>query len=298
LQMLLDRGEQLDWFSSGEIIVETVVSACALYLFIIHILTAKKPFIALSLFKDRNFATGLIFIFILGLMLLATMALITPFVQNLMGYPVVTAGLVLSPRGLGTMAAMMAVGQLISRVDPRWLISIGLCFTAWSLWVMSDYTYDVSMSSLIWTGVIQGLGLGFIFVPLSTISFSTLQPELRTQGTALFSLIRNVGSSIGISVVIFLLARNTQINHSEISEHITAYNSNLQWPKVKQAWNLSNAHGRDIVNTEVTKQASTIAYADDFWLMTLVSLAALPLVLILQRPQRKAAAPAASAAMD
>jgi len=298
LQMMLDRGEQLDWFSSGEIIMEGVISMTALYLFIVHMLTAPRPFISLALFRDRNFATGLLFIFILGLLLLATMALITPFVQNLMGFPVVTAGLVLSPRGLGTMAAMMAVGQLIGRVDPRWLISVGLGFTAWSLYAMSSYTADVSMQSLVWTGVIQGLGLGFIFVPLSTISFATLPPELRTQGTALFSLIRNVGSSIGISVVIFLLARNTQINHAELSESVNAFNPNLHLPKVAQLWDTASQGGRDLLNNEVTRQASTISYANDFYLMTIITLAALPLVLILRRPQSRAKPAAAAAHMD
>jgi DHA2 family multidrug resistance protein len=292
LQMALDRGEQLDWFSSGEIVIESGICLTALAMFLVHFVTAERPFISPELFKDRNFNAGLVFIFILGLLLLATMALITPFLQNLMGYPVVTAGLVLSPRGLGTMAAMMVVGRLISRVDPRWLITAGLLFTAWSLWMMSRFTSEVSISVLVWSGVIQGVGLGFIFVPLSTIAFATLPAPLRTQGTALFSLVRNAGSSIGISIVIFLLTRTTQVAHAGLAEGFTAFNANLHRPDGR-LWDPATHAGRLMADAEISRQATTIAYIDDFWLMMLVSFAALPLVVILRRPAAKPKAPAA-----
>ena len=293
LQMALDRGEQLDWFSSGEIVVESGLCLTALAMFLVHFATAPRPFISPELFKDRNFNAGLVFIFVLGLLLLATMALITPFLQNLMGYPVVTAGLVLSPRGLGTMAAMMVVGRLIARVDPRWLITAGLLFTAWSLWMMSRFTAEVSIDVLIWSGVIQGVGLGFIFVPLSTIAFATLPAPLRTQGTALFSLVRNAGSSIGISIVIFLLTRTSAVAHAGLAEAFTAFGANLHRPGARLL-DPATPMGRLLADAEITRQATTIAYVDDFWLMTLVSLAALPLVAILRRPAARPQAPAAA----
>ncbi len=298
LQMFLDRGQQLDWFESGEIVVEAGICATALCLFVVHFVTAERPFIAPALFKDRNFITGLVFIFVLGVLLLATLALITPFLQNLMGYPVVTAGLVMSPRGLGTMAAMMIVGRLINRVDPRWLIVAGLAFTAVSLGQMSGFTADVSISAIVVSGVLQGIGLGFIFVPLSTIAFATLPPQLRTQGTALFSLVRNAGSSIGISLVIFLLARNTQVSHAELSEHLNLFNANLRWPGAAP-WDPTTLSGRVLADSAIDAQATTIAYIDDFWMMTLVSIGALPLVAMLRRPVFQAKATKAEpAAMD
>ena len=156
------------------------------------------------------FTIGLCFIFVVGIILLASLALITPYLQNLMGYPVITAGMVLAPRGIGTMVAMLIVGRLINRVDPRALLLLGLLMTAEVLWEMTAFTPDVSQWTLVRTGVLQGMGLGFMFVPLSTITFATLPGTLRTQGTALYSLMRNIGSSIGISLVIFLLTRNTQ----------------------------------------------------------------------------------------
>jgi DHA2 family multidrug resistance protein len=287
-QMMLDRGEQLDWFSSTEIVIEAVVAGLAFYLFLVQTFTAKAPFIDPHIFKDRNFTIGLCFIFVVGIILLASLALITPYLQNLMGYPVLTAGLVLAPRGMGTMVAMMVVGRIINRVDARVLLAAGLLLTAEVLWEMTYFTPDVSQWTLIRTGVLQGMGLGFMFVPLSTITFSTLSGVFRTQGTALYSLMRNIGSSIGISLVIFLLTRNTQIVHSELVGHITPFNDALGALGPAQFWNRATTVGLAALDAEVTKQASVVAYADDFKLMMLVALVALPLIFLLKRARAHA----------
>jgi DHA2 family multidrug resistance protein len=202
-----------------------------------------------------------------------------------MGYPVLTAGLVLAPRGMGTMVAMMIVGRIINRVDARVLLGAGLLLTAEVLWEMTYFTPDVSQWTLVRTGVLQGMGLGFMFVPLSTITFSTLPAMFRTQGTALYSLMRNIGSSIGISLVIFLLTRNTQIVHSELVGHVTPFNAALSALALgpAQIWNRATTVGLAALNAEVTKQASIVAYADDFKLMMLVALVALPLIFLLRR---------------
>jgi DHA2 family multidrug resistance protein len=286
LQMMLDRGEQLDWFSSPEVIFEGVAAGLGFYLFIVQTVTAKNPFIDPRAFKDRNFTAGLVLIFVVGVILLATMALLTPYLQNLMGYPVLAAGLVMSPRGIGTMVAMMVVGRIISKVDPRLLIGLGLALTALSLWEMTGFTPDVSRFTLIRTGVIQGMGLGFTFVPLSTIAFATLEPHLRTQGTALFSLMRNIGSSIGISVVVFLLNRNTQIMHASMTESVTPFSDLARQPQIASHWNLSSLQGLAALNGEITRQAQIIAFNNDFLLMTWVTLAAMPLLLLLRKPKR------------
>jgi MFS transporter, DHA2 family, multidrug resistance protein len=290
LQMMLDRGEQLDWFSSTEIVIEAALMALGFYLFLVQTFTAERPFINPRIFRDRNFAVGLMFIFIIGIILLATLALLTPYLQNLMGYPVLTAGLILAPRGMGTMLAMMICGRLINRVDPRLLLVVGFLLTAAVLWEMTGFTPDVSQWTLIRTGVLQGMGLGFMFVPLSTITFATLTPEFRTQGTALYSLFRNIGSSIGISFVTFLLVRNTQIVHASLAEHVTPFNDALKQPAVAQIWNLATTAGRAALNGEITRQATIIAYADDFKLMMIVALAALPLVFLLRKAQQQGSA--------
>jgi DHA2 family multidrug resistance protein len=290
LQMMLDRGEQLDWFSSTEIVLEAALSGLSLYLFLVHTATRERPFIDPKMFKDRNFTIGLIFIFMVGIILLATLALLTPYLQNLMGYPVITAGMVLAPRGIGTMIAMMIVGRVINKVDPRALIIFGLLLTSFALYEMTGFTPDVSQGILVRTGIIQGFGLGFIFVPLSTITFATLAPELRTQGTALFSLVRNIGSSIGISLVIFLLGRNTQVMHAELVQYISPFNSALDHGGASRIWNLATAAGRSTLNAEITRQATIIAFNDDFKLMMIVALAALPLVLLLRRAKSQGSA--------
>jgi DHA2 family multidrug resistance protein len=282
LQMMLDRGEQLDWFSSTEILVEAALMTLGFYIFLVQTFTAKEPFLDPRIFRDRNFAVGVLLIFLVGIVLLASLALLTPYLQQLMGYPVLTAGMILAPRGMGTMAAMMICGRLINRVDARLLLAIGFLLSAEVSWEMSGFTPDVSQWTLIRTGVLQGAGLGFMFVPLSTITFATLAPEYRTQGTALYSLFRNIGASIGISVVVFMLTRNTQIMHAALAEHVTPFNEALRHPGVAQIWNLGTAAGRAALNAEVTRQATIIAYADDFTLMMVISLAALPLVLLLR----------------
>jgi MFS transporter, DHA2 family, multidrug resistance protein len=288
LQMMLDRGEQLDWFSSAEVQIEAALMVLGFYLFTVQTLTAEKPFIDPRILRDRNFAVGLMFIFVVGIILLATLALLTPYLQNLMGYPVLTAGLILAPRGMGTMAAMLVCGRLINRMDPRILLGLGFGLTAFVLWEMTGFTPDVSQWTLIRTGVMQGMGLGFMFVPLSTVTFATLTPEYRTQGTALYSLSRNIGSSIGISFVSFLLARNTQIAHADIAASVTPYNEAMKDPAVASIWNMATELGRMALNSEITRQATIIAYADDFKLMMIVALAALPLLLFLHKAEQPA----------
>jgi DHA2 family multidrug resistance protein len=298
LQMMLDRGELKDWFSSNEIVAEAIIAGLCFYMFLVHMLTHHHPFITPRLFKDRNLVTGLFFIFMVGIVLLATMALLPPFLQNLKGYPVITVGFVLAPRGIGTMIAMLFVGRLVGKVDTRLLILFGLLLTSYSLWQMAGFNLDTDQYTIVESGIIQGFGLGFIFVPLSTITFSTLDPRLRTEAAGLFSLLRNIGSSIGISVVTAMLSEYTQINHAALAEHVTPYNPMMQWPQLPSAWSLDTQSGIAALNGEVTRQASTIAYLNDFQFMMWVTLAAIPLLVLLRRPEgpRRGAAPSAAAA--
>jgi DHA2 family multidrug resistance protein len=298
LQMMLDRGESLDWFTSHEIIIEAILSGLFLYLFIAHMFTYDHPFLEPQLFKDRNFSVGLFFIFIVGVILLATMALLPPFLQNLMDYPVVDVGLLLAPRGVGTMIAMMMVGRLSGRVDSRYLIFLGLLLTSLSLWEMTNFNLNITGWDIVRTGITQGLGLGFIFVPLSTISFSTLGPHFRNEGTALFSLMRNIGSSIGISIVMTRLAENIQANHAVFSQYINPFNLPLRQAVETGALDLGTSHGLAAINAEVTRQAATLAYLQDFRFMMWITLAALPLVLLLKVANSKAPAGALQPAME
>ena len=288
LQLMLDRGNALDWFDSTEVVLEAATAALAFYMFMVHMFTAEKPFIEPGLFADRNFVAGVLLMFTVGVLLLATMALLPPFLQSLLGFPVITAGYVLAPRGIGTMAAMMVVGRLVGKVDTRLLVLGGLMLMAWSLREMTQWTTEVGTTEIIWTGIVQGVGLGFIFVPLSTIAFATLAARYRNEGTAMFSLIRNLGSSVGISLVMTVLGHEIQSSHAALSESISPFRDAFRGPGLPQLWSWSTELGRIALDAEVTRQAVTIAYLNDFRFMMYLSLLAVPLLLLLRTPRRAA----------
>jgi DHA2 family multidrug resistance protein len=277
LQLMLDRGESKDWFASPEIIVEAALSVLFIYMFIVHMFTARHPFLEPGLFRDRNFAIGLFLIFIISMILLSTITLLPPFMQKLMGYPVITTGYILAPRGIGTMGAMMLVGILTRTVDTRIMILTGIGLTVVSLWEMTGFNLDVSTWTLVHTGIVQGAGLGLIFVPLSTITFTTLHPHFRTEGAAMFSLMRNMGSSIGVSVMVTMLGHQTQANHMLLSEHVTPFN-----PALAQGLVPGTLPNLALLDNEVTRQAAVLAYLHDFQTMMIIMALAVPLILMLR----------------
>lgn len=280
-QMLLDRGELKDWFGSVEIQLEAVGAFVAAAFFCAHTATsAHDAFINIRIFRDRNFVTGVLVIFIAGLVLYATRALLPPMLQNLMDYPVTTTGLVLAPSGVGTMVAMLLAGRMLRILDIRLIMLVGFVLTIFSLWQMSHYGLVLSQSDIVWPGVIQGLGLGFIFVPLSTVTFSTLASALRADGTSVFSLSRNIGSSMGISIVQTLFTRNTQIAHAALTTHINIFN-----PLAAPLAALANPATLLALNAEITRQAQMIAYIDDFKFMMVLTILTTPLVFLI-RPLR------------
>jgi len=284
LQLMLDRGEQKDWFGSTEIIIYAVFCALGFYLFLVHTLTADKPLIAPRMFRDVNFSSSLLMIFAVGMLLLATAALLAPWLQTLGGYSVTEAGLLIAPRGAGTMIGVMLAGRLSNRVDPRFLMLVGILMIAASLWEMTGWTPDVDVWSFSRVSVIQGFGLGLVFTPLQVVAFATLPIEFRTDGTALFSLLRNVGSAIGISVTSVLLTQNTQIVHAQIAEQVTPFNRMLQTGGAYLVWNSTTSPGLAALNAEVTRQASIIAYIDDFKLLLWLCLPMALLLLFMRRP--------------
>jgi len=287
LQLMLDRGQTMDWFSSPEIIIEATMAGLGFYLFIVHMLTAtRKTFITPRIFKDRNLSAGLLVMFAVGLVLLAVSALLAPWLQDLANYPVETAGLAMAPRGFGTMAAMLVAGRLSNKVDGRLLMGFGIIILSWSLYRMTGWTPAVSDMTVITNTMLQGAGLGFVFVPLQVIAFATLEPALRTEGTALLSLLRNIGSAIGISVTTALVARNTQIEHSVLSGYITPLNRAFHG--AAEALMPTTAHGAQVLNGMLTHQAQIIAYNDDWKLMMLVSLPMLLLLLLMRGPKKGA----------
>jgi DHA2 family multidrug resistance protein len=286
LQMLLDRGELKDWFHSTEICVEAAVAGLALYLFVVHtITTSERSFLNRDLLRDPNFAAGLVVMFFVGVIMFATLALLPTMLQQLMHYPVATAGLVVAPRGVGTMVGMFLVGRIINLVDIRLIILSGLALTTLSLYQMSGFSLTMDMQPVVVSGLVQGFGLGFVFVPLSTISFATLPRSVLTQGTAVFSLMRNIGSSIGISILEALFVENTQAVHSRLVEHLHPDNPLAQAPYLLPVYSLTTTSGIAALNGEVTRQAQMVAYIDDFKLMMVIAFLSAPLLLLLRKSQ-------------
>jgi MFS transporter, DHA2 family, multidrug resistance protein len=295
LQMLLDRGELKDWFGATEICVEAAISGLALYLFIVHTATAtERSFLNRDLLKDTNCIIGTVMMFLIGIPLYGTMTLLPTMLQDLMNYPVMTTGLVTAPRGVGTMVAMFVVARLIGRVDTRLVIVTGLLVTAVALWEMTGFSLYMGTSPIIVTGVLQGFGLGFVFTPLSTVTFSTLPRQLLTQGTAIFSLMRNIGGSVGIAIVEALLTENTQIVHSRLIEHLRPDNP-LAQAQLAAPYSLTIPSGVAALNAMATRQAAMVAYIDNFKLMMIMVIAGLPLVLLLRKPRPAPLAAAAAA---
>ncbi len=283
LQILLDRGEQKDWFGSSEIVMEALVAGSAFYLFLVHTFTAEQPFVRPALFRDRNLVAGAIFSIVTFITLYASLALQPPYLQDLMNYPVFTAGLVMGPRGVGTMVGTLLVGRFVGKVDTRLLLAIGLGLTAWAFYIMTGWTPDVSEREIIVTGLLQGAGSGVLFVPLSAVTLSTLAPKDRPDGASVFSLSRSLGSSIGISAFTALLTTNTEVNHADISANVTAVNRAFQDPSIAQFLTPLTAAGRAALDALVTQQAQIIAYIDDYKVLLIATLALFGLLVIFKK---------------
>jgi DHA2 family multidrug resistance protein len=281
MQVALDRGEQLGWLESNEIIVEMIVSIAGFYYFFAHSFTTAKPFIQFAIFKDKNFVGGCVFMAVMGLVLFSTMALSSPYLQNVIGYPIITAGLLLATRGCGTFVAMMLVGRMMKYIEARTLIITGLSLMAGSLFYMTGWTDQTGVPEIIVLSIIQGFGLGLVFVPLSTVAFLTLPNHLRTDGTSMLTLLRNVASSIGISVVIAQLTEGSRRTYAILSEHINPFNHALQMPDVRSMIDLGSDAGRAMADAMVGMQSQIIAFSLDYQLVMIVTLCAIPLAIMI-----------------
>jgi MFS transporter, DHA2 family, multidrug resistance protein len=284
LQLMLDRGQSLDWFKSTEILIECGLAIASFYLFISHTLTTDRPFISPKLFKDRNLVGGLVLIAMLGIVLFSTFALLPPFLQRLQGYPVITAGLVMAPRGIGTMIAMQLSVRILHRFDARLPILCGMILLAYSLHWMSNFNADVGTQEVVLSGMLQGMGLGFIFVPLSAVTFSTLAPEYRGDGTSLYSLLRNIGSSVGIALAFAYQDYGTKMAHAVLAENITPFNPALI--EYVNSSNGLNAAGALLgVESELQRQSAVIGMLGDFHYMAIGVVCAIPFLLLLRPPK-------------
>jgi DHA2 family multidrug resistance protein len=281
LQIALDRGEQLGWTESNEIIAEFIVSIVGFYYFFAHSLTTAKPFIQFAIFKDKNFVGGCVFMAVMGLVLFSTMALSSPYLQNVIGYPIITAGLLLASRGCGTFVAMMLVGKMLRYIEARTLIVAGLGLTCLSLFYMTGWTDQTGVPEIVTLSIVQGFGFGLVFVPLSTVAFLTLPNYLRTDGTSMLTLMRNVASSIGISVVIAQLTEGSRRTYAILSQHVNPFNHAMQMPDVRSMIDMSTDKGRAMMDAMVSLQAQMIAFAQDYQMVMIFTLCAIPLAIMI-----------------
>ncbi len=287
LQMMLDRGQDQDWFTAREIVVEAVIAGLGLYLAVVHIVCARQPLIRPDLFKDINFTAGLVMMFAIGTLLVSSLALMTPWLQVMSQYPVATAGLVMAPRGLGNLCTIMLSGRLATRIDARYLVGTGLVLICLSFWRMTGWTPDVSSHDIIIAIIIQGAGLGLVFTPLQVLAFATLSPMLRTEGASLFSLLRNIGAAIGVSVTSAMLARNTQAMHEIIGASVTPFNRALN-AVIQSSGRLDPVtdRGAAVLDRMINQQAQIVAYANDYKLLILTTLPALLMLMLMRQPPR------------
>jgi DHA2 family multidrug resistance protein len=292
LQLMLDRGSVKDWFGATEIWIEATIAGLAFYLFLIHTATTSGPsFLNRELLKSSNFVAGTVMMFTVGLIMTGCLALLPTMLQHLMDYPAFTTGLVTAPRGFGVMIAMFVVGRIINRIDNRMIIFFGFVLTAVSMWQMTQFSLMMDPVPVVTSGFLQGLGLGCTFVPLNTLALSTLPRHILTQGTAIRSLMRNLGGSIGISVLVSNLASSTQLVHSRLVEHLRPDNPLIQAPFLPAPFNLHTPEGLALLNREVTRQAAMVAYTHDFQWMMAAALLSLPLLLLIRDPKRRPAPP-------
>jgi DHA2 family multidrug resistance protein len=283
-QLLMDRGQQQDWFQSREIWIEATISAVALYLFVVHVLTAEQPFIRLAIFKDRNFVISTMIGFFLGIMIYGVLSLLPPMLTALFGHPIITIGLVTAPRGIGTFATTLVAGQIINRIDSRLLVFVGLMMSAFSALLLSQMSLASDDWLIMTSGFINGAGSSLIFVPLSAIAFTTLPRQLRNEGAAFGTLTRYLGSAVGISVLQSLTYRNEAIVQSRLAEGVRPDNPMLDLRMPGLDFSLADSLLR--LDGEIVRQATMVSYVDAFWLLFLVGAIASPLAFLMQTTKR------------
>ncbi|HUS96223.1 MAG TPA: MFS transporter, partial [Hyphomicrobiaceae bacterium] len=281
-------GERMDWFNSPTIIVLCLISAAALWVFVVNSLFAETPFIDPVIFTDRNYVSGIVLRILFGVILFGSLVIIPPYLQNQGGYSMLDSGIIMAPRGAGTMFAALFVGRLIKFVDPRQVIAAGMLVTAACMWTFSTFTSDIDQNSVIIINVIQGIAFGCFMIPVNAVAFSTLPSAQRDVGTAFFSLLNNIGRGIGIAMLASYLARQTQVKHAILRQHVTPFNDRIRHLGLPDLWDPTVPAGLRALNRVISKQAELLAYIADFRLLSIVILACLPVLFMMRRPATKA----------
>lgn len=281
VQLVLDRGQTLDWFASPEIVFYGVMAVAGAWLAAFHLTGTRQPLFPSAMFSDRNFTVGLAFMFLIGLVMMSVMALLPGLLQHIYGYTPLQSGVLLAPRGIGMLVSITLFGRFMGKVDPRMLLALGLLMMGGSMWMMTGWALEMPRGPIIAAGLLQGVGLSFTFMPMNLISFATLPPQYRTDASSLANLMRNLGSSIGISAASVQLARSIQVNHAELGAHVTQTLVPFNLDRLTAYGGASEAALR-VMDGMVNQQAAMIAYINDFHAMALACIGAIPLLFLVR----------------
>jgi MFS transporter, DHA2 family, multidrug resistance protein len=285
LQLMLDRGHHNDWFDARETVIELLFALSAFWVFAVHTRAVAHPLFEGKMVRDPNFLMGLGFMVVLGVTNVALSSVLPTMFQNVYGYDVIDTGMLMAPRGCGVFITMLITNRLMGKVDSRLMMSVGYLIAALSLWTMTRWSLEMGSGPILWSGFIQGLGLGFVFVPINLIAFSTLAPRFRTDGTTLMTLFRNLGSSFGISAIVTILSRNIQTSHSDIAASVTSFNLPLDPGSLAAQFGSIGAGALALLDGEVNRQAAMVAYLDNFYMLFWLVLCVAPLAWVLRKPK-------------
>jgi DHA2 family multidrug resistance protein len=281
MQLMIDRGQRLDWFDSPEIVAYGLVAGAAFWVFAVHSLTSPTPFVDLGLLRNRNFAIGLMIAFFMGMLAFTSLVLFPTLLHDLRGYPDSTIGELLAARGVGNWFAFLVVVP-ISRRFPRLTVALGLTAQAFAAWSMAQLNLNLTSFDVFWTNSLQGFGFGLAFTPMTVLAFATLPASQITDASGVFTLVRNFGSSLFISLSIVLLVRSTAINYSRMLEFINPFNAMLKGPAAPTPWNIGTTSGLMRLTNEIQRQAAMIGYINAFYLLALTAAIAVPLVWLMR----------------
>jgi DHA2 family multidrug resistance protein len=283
LQLLLDRGPSQDWLGSPEIWVEAIVAMMGFWVFVTHTVTARDPLFSPTLVRDRNFVVGTATLFLLMVLLFGSIALLPIMMQNLMGYPATTSGLTMLPRGAAMIVTLFVVGRLDMTIDRRLMAAIGLVILTASFWQMSKFDLSMGSDAIIVATIVQGIGQGVVTVPLTTLALATIAPLQRTDASTVLSLLRNLGGSVGVATMQALMIFNGQTMHASLAEQVTPDDPVVQAGLAEGA-RADSAAAVLALNDEITRQASMVAFVNNYWLMIVIGVVCVPMVLIMRKP--------------
>jgi DHA2 family multidrug resistance protein len=288
VQLMLDRGPSVDWFTATEIWIYLVVAVISLWVFVIHSLTVLHPFFDRRLMANRNFVAATFFGFMIGMLLLSSVALMPPIMQGLLGYSAYASGILSIPRGVGALTALFVVGRLVGRFDPRLILGAGMVLTMAAAWQMTHFDLMMGAGPIAFSGVLQGFGVGVMFVPMNTLAFATVPLSLRAEASSINTIVRNMGSSVGISVMQALAVANTQVVHQAMADRLDPSNPVVA-AGLPRAYDPGTVAGLSILNDEITQQAMMVAYLDDFRLMVVIIFCCFPLLILMRPPRARGA---------